>query len=605
MNLRYYQSDAITATYDYLRSHTGDPLIVIPTGGGKTPVIATIARDAVMTWGGRVLILSHVKELLEQSAKTIAGLAPGLDVGVYSAGLKSRKLDAPATVAGIQSIYKKAADLGPIDLCLIDEAHLIPMTGDGMYRQFLAEARIVNPNLRCVGLTATPYRMSTGLIYGEGTPFEGIAYEVGVRELIAKGFLSPLKSKRGLECDTSGLHLRGGEFIETEVQSLAMENVAEAVEELLIHTATSRKAVIVFAAGVDHATEIANRIAGAGFAVDVVTGEDEEAERAEAIARFRGERLCSICRNALPCRRLGHADAEYLPPLQYLVNVNVLTTGFDAPNVDGVALMRATASKGLYYQMVGRGFRLADGKTDCLVLDFGNNVETHGPVDQLTAEPYCPPGDRKARDKAENQGKCCPACKAIVALGYAKCPECGSAFEREAGPRHEATASDAEVISGGGGSGAVAEEWFEVFGTKYASHTKKGAPDEAPKTLRVDYDCGLRFAYSEWVCVEHPAGGYARGKAETWWSEMANGADWPESAADAADLGNAGAFRTVRRVLVRKTRGSKFPKIIERETTEPTAGAAEAMPWETPKADFAASLAEVAPRSLFSDDSPF
>jgi len=182
MELRPYQSEAVTAVYDHLRRRDDHPCVVIPTAGGKTPVMASICRDAVTQWNGRVLILAHVKELLEQAVEKLHAMAPDLwmRIGVYSAGLKSRDTEHPIIVAGIQSVYKRAAELDAFDLILLDEAHMLPPDGEGMYRTFLADARIVNPNVRLIGLTATPYRMTTGMICGPENLLNHVCYEVGV-----------------------------------------------------------------------------------------------------------------------------------------------------------------------------------------------------------------------------------------------------------------------------------------------------------------------------------------------------------------------------------------------------------------------------------------
>src|SRR5690606_28392219 len=187
---RPHPSQAVAAVYGPLRTRDHNPCVVIPTGGGKTPVIATICRDAVNLWDGRVVILAHVKELLEQAADKLRAIAPDIPVGIYSAGLKRKDLGYAVTIAGIQSIYQKACDLGPVDLVIVDEAHLIPPDGEGMYRQFLADAKVVNPHMRVIGLTATPYRMKTGTICSPDTILNDIGYEVGVRELIVQGWLS-------------------------------------------------------------------------------------------------------------------------------------------------------------------------------------------------------------------------------------------------------------------------------------------------------------------------------------------------------------------------------------------------------------------------------
>jgi DNA repair protein RadD len=155
MHLRPYQQDAIDAAYRHLREREDNPVVVIPTAGGKTPILATICRDAVARWNGRVLVVSHVKELLQQAVDKLKQVCPELPVGVYSAGLNRRDTAAAVIVAGIQSIYKRACELDAFDLIIVDEAHLIPTDGDGMYRQFLAEAKVLNPHLRVIGLTAT------------------------------------------------------------------------------------------------------------------------------------------------------------------------------------------------------------------------------------------------------------------------------------------------------------------------------------------------------------------------------------------------------------------------------------------------------------------
>ena len=166
LKLRPYQEEAVAAIYRHLRERDDNPCVVIPTGGGKTPVMATVCRDTVGRWDGRVLILAHVRELLEQAVEKLRLVAPEMwmKTGIYSAGLKSRDTEHPIIVAGIQSVYRRACELDVFDLVIIDEAHMIPPDGDGMYRSFLEDARRVNPDVRVIGLTATPFRMKSGTI---------------------------------------------------------------------------------------------------------------------------------------------------------------------------------------------------------------------------------------------------------------------------------------------------------------------------------------------------------------------------------------------------------------------------------------------------------
>ena len=162
---RPYQSEAVEAVYEHLRTKDNNPCVVLPTGTGKSLVLAQIAKDSVEKWNGRVLILAHVKELLEQNADKIRKLCPELKIGIYSAGLRSRDTTEQVIVAGIQSVYNKACELDAFDLVIVDEAHLISNEGDGMYRTFLADMKVINPHVRVIGLTATPFRhfISSGI----------------------------------------------------------------------------------------------------------------------------------------------------------------------------------------------------------------------------------------------------------------------------------------------------------------------------------------------------------------------------------------------------------------------------------------------------------
>jgi len=259
MILRDYQYAAVEAVYDHLRTRDDNPCVVIPTAGGKTPVIATICKDAVGRWGGRVLVLAHVKELLEQAADKLRAVCPEVPFGVYSAGLKRRDRTEPVIVAGIQSIWKKACDFDPFDLVIVDEAHLIPLEGDGMYRHFLDDARAINPNLRIIGFTATPFRLKTGSICTPDGFLNHICYEVGVRELIVQGYLCPLVTKAGkVKADTSGLHVRAGEFVPGEVEDLMdQESLVQAACAEIAAATQARNACLIFASGVRHGRHIA------------------------------------------------------------------------------------------------------------------------------------------------------------------------------------------------------------------------------------------------------------------------------------------------------------------------------------------------------------
>ncbi len=528
MQLRPYQVEAVNAVYEHLRRRDDNPCVVIPTAGGKTPVMASICRDTVDKWGGRVLILAHVKELLEQAVEKLHIMAPDLwmQTGVYSAGLKSRDTNKAITIAGIQSVYRRAAELDTFDLIMVDEAHLIPPSGEGMYRQFLADAKVVNPNVRLIGLTATPYRMTTGMICGPENLLNHVCYEVGVRELIVQGYICPLRSKAGkVKADTSALHIRGGEFIAGEVEQLMDDDslVRSACREIIEHSA-DRHSVLIFASGVKHAQHVQRVLTGCGHKCGFICGETLPFERAETLQRFK--------------------DGD----LKYLVNVNVLTTGFDAPNIDCVAMLRPTNSPGLYYQMVGRGFRLHPGKDNCLVLDFGGNILRHGPVDDLQVKE---PG----QGNGEAPAKECPECNAVIHAAYSICPECGYEFPPPQREQHDSLASTAGILSG-----EVSETEHLVSDVCFSIHAKRGASEDHPRTMRVDYRCGFNDYHSEWVCFEHT--GYARAKAEAWWRGRSN-ETVPETIEQAVEICQAGGLAETKAITVRSVTGEKYDRITD------------------------------------------
>ncbi len=532
IELRDYQLEAVQAVYDHLRTRDDNPAVVLPTGAGKTCVMAQICKDAVARWDGRVLILAHVKELLEQTAGTLSVMAPELDIGVYCAGLNSRDTDLSVIVASIQSVYRRADEMGRFDLVMIDEAHLIPPDGEGMYRTFLSDADVINPHVRLVGLTATPYRMKTGMICAPDHLLNEVCYEVGVKELIVAGYLCPLKTKSTRQrVDTDGLHVRAGEFVASETQDLmdTDELVRSACEEIIEHT-RDRHHCLIFASGVEHGRHVRDVLREEhGVECECVFGETPSRERDEILARFRGD-----------------DDGLFSEPLPYLVNMNVLTTGFDAPNIDCIAMLRPTLSPGLMYQMVGRGLRTDPSKDDCLVLDFGGNILRHGPIDNIRIK-----GD--APGNGESPAKECPECHCLIAAGYRVCPECGHEFPPPERKKHDAQASTAGILSG--------ETWVresEVEDVAYSVHRKRGAPPDHPRTMRVEYTVGWQRWQSEFICFEHT--GWARLKAESWWRQRS---DWPvpDTAEEAVEIARNDGLCATYAITVKSTAGEEYDEI--------------------------------------------
>ena len=308
------------------------------------------------------------------------------------------------------------------------------------------------------------------------------------------------------------MHVRGGEFVAKELEvAVDQDFVTKAAVAEIVEFGQSRRAWIAFCTGVDHAEHVRDEVRKHGVACEMVSGKTPKGERDRILRAFKAGQI------------------------RCLTNCSVLTTGFDAPNVDMIALLRPTLSPGLYVQMIGRGTRLAEGKTGCLVLDFAGNVKRHGPVDQISARS----ATECAGDKDAVRAKECPDCSTLLHLGALECPTCGHSFRREEDPlpKHDARA-DAEhsILSTG------APTWVPVQSMSAYPHEKQGSPT----SMRVEYFCGLT-TQREWVCLGHT--GFPRSKAVAWWQKMGGSLPTPSSATEG--IARLGELARVEAIQVR------------------------------------------------------
>ncbi len=400
--LREYQQRSIDQLYAWFEAgNKGNPCLVLPTGSGKSHIVAALCKDAVQKWPEtRILMLTHQKELIEQNSEKMRQHWPNAPMGIYSASIGRRCLSEPITFAGIQSVRNKSSAIGHIDLCIIDECHLVSHKEEGGYRTLLSQLKEINPALRVIGLTATPYRLGHGLITDKPALFDDLIEPVTIEELVYKGYLSVLRSKvTNLKLSVEGVHKRGGEYIESELQAAVdtNDNNVQVVSEI-IRFGADRKSWLIFCAGVDHSEHIAELLQENGIIAECITGKTPKAEREQILAAFkRGE-------------------------IRALTNAQVLTTGFDAPGIDLIAMLRPTMSASLYCQMAGRGLRIAPDKKDCLVLDFAGAVQTHGPITAIK------PPKRGGDGTGEAPVKVCDECGELVHPSVMICPECGTQF---------------------------------------------------------------------------------------------------------------------------------------------------------------------------------
>lgn len=481
MILRDYQKEALESLFDYWRSGKGtNPLVVAPTGSGKSLIIAEFVRticEANLTI--RVLIVTHTKELVEQNQLELLRQWEEARTGIYSAGLGLKQTHAQITFAGIQSIYNHVFDLGKIDIIIVDEAHMIPRTSQTRYQMFLADMRTANPNVCIWGTTATPYRLDSGLLYeGEDALFDGISYSVDMKKLIADGYLVPVVSKGGVKkINLTNVHTIAGEYNAKELAYAAddPELVRLAVEEIVAY-GKNRKAWLIFASGIEHAEHVATKIKSHGIDCEIITGETDDKKRDDTIRSYRDGKI------------------------RCLVNVMVLTTGFNAPCCDLIALLMATKSTGKYVQIVGRGMRINHDKSDCLLLDYGSNVVRHGPIDDVNPN--------KRRDMFGDALKAaptkeCPQCRAIIP---ARCSVCDCGYEFPVVSQHGTEAYGGSVLSNQSFIVDVSKEdgWW------VSRHKKPGKPDSIKLAFfSVDDD----KEYAMWLLLDHGGFGAQRGLA--------------------------------------------------------------------------------------------
>lgn len=379
---------------------------------------------------------------------------------------------------------------------LVHNCHLIGPSETTQYRRLIDALRQICPALRVVGWTGTAFRGDGVWLTQQGL-FTHVAARVTMAELLRDGYLAPLVTQEtATHIDTAGVRTQGGDYVVSALaRATDRAELVQAACAELVRLAAERRRWLVFAVTVEHAEHLAAELRTAhGIDCAVVSAETQKAERERLIRAFRTGRL------------------------RALVNVAVLTTGFDAPELDCIALLRATQSPVLYVQIAGRGMRTAPAKSNCLWLDFTATTASLGPVDAI-----------KGRNKPPAMGggpapcKYCDECGNPNATAVLACVHCGHLFPPPERIKHEARAdTTAAVLSTG-------PEWYSVTRVAYGHHPGR---DGKPDSLRVDYWSGLRRVASEWVCLEHT--GYPRMKASRWWMTRSDAAP-PDSVGEALD----------------------------------------------------------------------
>lgn len=479
LTLRPYQRAAVDSLYDYWRDTPGSPLLVLPTGAGKSLVLATVCKELIENFPDmRIMIVTHVRELILSNFRELLNIWPFAPAGIYSAGVGRRDAHAQIIFAGVQTIANKMEEIGPVDLVMVDEAHLIPRRSDTQYGKMLEGARAINPDVKMVGLTATPYRLGEGCLHeGEGALFDDIAYDLPIADLIDGGYLvRPISKGMATTYDVSGVGKLGGDYKQNALQAAVdQDGLTRAVVDEIVAYGQDRKAWLAFCSGVDHAFHMRDEIRSRGYSCETITGETPTGERDKILEDFKAGRIRAVTNNS------------------------VMTTGTNVPIIDMVAFCRPTQSAGLYVQMAGRGLRLYPGKSDCLFLDFAGVVRKHGPIDAVappsmrtgTGEAPVKQCPQEMQDEAGKNG-----CGSLIHASARNCPDCGYKFPIDDTPKIAARAEDVPMLSKGEAT------WRPVTSRTFRYHEgREGKTD----SVCISYMSGLT-RIRQWVGPQHSGG---------------------------------------------------------------------------------------------------
>lgn len=521
IKLRPYQEAGLDAIWNYFAAgNTGNPVLAWPTGTGKSCVPAVFIERIMKQWPQqRFMMVTHVKELIEQNYDVLKLVWPNAPVGIYSAGLKSKQTVLPIIYAGIQSAIKDPAQFGHRDIIFIDEAHLVSQEESSQYLTFISVMKLLNSNVKIIGMSATPFRMGQGYIT-DGGLFTDIVQDLtgvdGFNQLIAEGYLCPLIPFRTqTELDVSNVGMHKNEFIPGQLQHAVdkQEITYNALREM-VNAGQNRKSWLIFSSGIEHANHIADMLGTFGIDCASVHSKQSEDYNSKAIRAFKNFSLRSI------------------------VCYSKLTTGFNHPGIDLISDLRPTMAIPLHVQKYGRGTRPFEGKENCLGLDFARNVPRLGPIN----DPAIP--RKKGIGAGEVPVKICEACGAYNHAKVRYCTNCGHEFEFKV--KIVATAGTDALLR----SDLPVIESFDVVRVLYTPHDKLGSP----QSMKVSYLTGLQM-FKEYICLEHS--GLAGKKARDWWRKR-HAIDPPKTTAEA--LAHMSELKIPKRIKVWVNR--KYPEIV-------------------------------------------
>jgi DNA repair protein RadD len=534
---RYYQIDCLNAIFKYFENGgRGNPICAVGTGLGKSVIISMFLMKAFYLYSNqKVLVLTHVKELIDQNAKELLGMWHTAPIGINSSSLNQRDIDKKIIFAGIQSIYKNAAAFGKIDLIIIDECHLISDNDETMYRMFIDFLLTINPRLKVIGFTATPWRQGLGLLT-EGNLFTDFCYDItdmqSFNKMITEGYLCPLIPKKtNYQLDLSGVKLgQDGDFAKGQLQlAVDKHSITLAALKETCELAYDRNCWLIFASGIEHCEHIVEILEELDVSATCIHSKIKIQERDERFRLFKTGKI------------------------KALVGFRVMTTGFNHPPIDTIIDLYPTTSSSMHVQKYGRGTRPYDWldpqqykagfdytKENTLVLDFAGNTARLGPIN----DPVIP--KKKGQGKAGSAPvRLCQVCNCYNHATARICIYCGAEFTMQV--KINDSAGTLELIK----QDIPEFQEFKIDQMTYAKHTKQGGKT----SLKVTYYCGLRH-FTEYVGIEHT--GYPKNKANDWW-QARTGFSSPDSVLAALYLVDSLRTPSHIRVWINK----KYPEIVD------------------------------------------
>lgn len=518
IQLRDYQIETINSFSEYYRQgNDGNIIAVLPTGTGKSLVVGGFVHQTFTQWcNQRWMILSHVEKILTQDIKAIKMIWPEAPIGVYSAGLNSRDTAHPIVVAGVASAVNNIDAFGHRDIIFIDEVHLVSQDENTMYQKIITRLKEINPYLKVIGTTATPYRSGQGLIT-DGETFDDICIDLSTpacfRRFIDMGYLAPLIPLRtNIEVDTTSIKMMNGDFAVRQLEDATEKVIYEAVKESLPYI-YARNCGLTFCSGIKTSEMAAEILQSFGVSAAAIHSKLTATECDRRFAAFESGEIKVVCGN------------------------EKFTTGYDFPPIDFCLMLRSTMSASKWVQMLGRLTRPYDFnnpqqyvegfdyvKKNALVLDFAGNRKRLGPIDapNIPTKKGDKVGDAPIRiceEKSVKEGSGCgmynhAGAKFCGGKPYPSDEGCGAEFIFKT--KLVTDAGTAEFLSTEFSEPVI--ETFDVTRVIYHKHNSKKNAIGVP-CLKVSYYCGLQ-RHSEYVPFE--AKGMIKNKAAAWWMQRSS-----------------------------------------------------------------------------------